>query len=131
MPRPHPLSCLRLKLSKTTLVLPVTPSTTLAALRAALVAALAATAAHAAADDPDLAAVPAGPDAVALWRLDAPHRDADGNETDTWVRLSDDMATADKWGVNEGDQLGVSFKAADGSFPMPTVVRPVDDDEAE
>ncbi|BGP37383.1 hypothetical protein JCM10450v2_001292 [Rhodotorula kratochvilovae] len=131
MPRAHPLSCLRLKLSKTTVLLPVTPSTTLPALRISLLAALTATASAATSDDPDLPALPSDTEDIALWRLDAPERDADGNERDKWVLLRDETSGADKWGVNEGDELGVSFKAADGSFPEPTVVRPADDDEAE
>ncbi|GAA5844816.1 hypothetical protein JCM9279_000004 [Rhodotorula babjevae] len=132
MPRPHPLSTLRLKVSKTTVILPVTPTTSLSDLRALVLTALASTASSASDDDPDLAtALPTATDNVALWRLDAPERDADGNETDKWVELRDESSGAAKWGVSEGEELGVSFKDADGSFPEPTVVRPIDDEELE
>ncbi|GAA5917941.1 hypothetical protein JCM8208_002804 [Rhodotorula glutinis] len=133
MPRPHPLSTLRLKVSKTTVILPVTPTTTLSDLRALVLTALASTASSASDDDPDLALspLPTAADDVALWRLDAPERDADGNETDKWVELRDESSGAAKWGVSEGEEIGVSFKDADGSFPEPTLVRPIDDEELE
>ncbi|GAA6035007.1 hypothetical protein JCM8097_002140 [Rhodosporidiobolus ruineniae] len=126
MPRAFPLSSLRLKLSKTTLLLPVTPTTTLSSLRSTLFAALTATAASAAEDDPDLPSLPTEAKDIALWRLDAA---GENGEEEKWVRLTDEKSGADKWGVNESEEIGVSFKADDGSFPPPTVVRPVDEYE--
>ncbi|GAA5867678.1 hypothetical protein JCM3774_003372 [Rhodotorula dairenensis] len=130
MPRGHPLSTLRLKSSTTTILVPVNASTTLSELRATLLGALQTTAASAATDDPalDTNALPASADDIALWRLEAPvpEGDSQGN-TEHWVRLQDEKTSAAKWGVNEADEVAFSFKAADGSFPEPKVVRPVDD----
>ncbi|TNY23339.1 hypothetical protein DMC30DRAFT_414211 [Rhodotorula diobovata] len=117
--------------SKTTILLPVTPSTTLSSLRSTVLAALASTASSALDDDPELPQLPTDADDIALWRLDAPERDADGNEADKWIQLRDEKSGVDKLGLHEGDEVGVSFKDADGSFPPPTIVRPVDDDELE
>ncbi|GAA5865379.1 hypothetical protein JCM1840_001548 [Sporobolomyces johnsonii] len=128
MPRPHPLSCLRFKLAKTTVLLPVTSTMTLSTLRATLLAALKATASSPAPDE-DLPPLPSAAADIALWRLDAPERDDDGTETAKWVRLTDEKSGADKLGLSEADEVGVSFKAADGSFPPPVVVRPVEDEE--
>ncbi|POY76140.1 hypothetical protein BMF94_0863, partial [Rhodotorula taiwanensis] len=131
-PRGHPLSSLRLKVSKTTVLLPVDGSTTLSELRETLLGALQATAASAGEDDPELASgLPTSSSDIALWRLEAPTKDADGSEAEQWVRLQDEKAGAAKWAVNEADEIGVSFKAADGSFPEPSIVRPVDDYEDE
>ncbi|GAA5990667.1 hypothetical protein JCM10908_003180 [Rhodotorula pacifica] len=129
MPRGHPLSTLRLKSSKTTVLLPVNDSTTLSELRTALLGALQASVASASADDPDLTTerLPSSSKDIALWRLEAPTKDSDGNETEKWIRLLDEKTGAAKWGVNEADEVAFSFKAADGSFPEPTVTRPVDD----
>ncbi|KAG0665384.1 hypothetical protein C6P46_006831 [Rhodotorula mucilaginosa] len=138
MPRGHPLSTLRLKSSKTTILIPVNASTTLSELRSALLGALQATASSAPADDPELNGgsgdLPSNADDIALWRLEPSNKDAEGNmaaaegnEAEHWVRLQDEKTGAAKWGVNEADEIAFSFKAADGSFPEPTVVRPVDD----
>ncbi|GAA6012645.1 hypothetical protein JCM10207_009067 [Rhodosporidiobolus poonsookiae] len=129
MPRAFPLASLRLKVSKTTLLIPVSSSTTLSALRATALEALAATATTNA-DDPDLPAVPESADDVALWRLDKVEADEAGLG-EKWVRLTDEKSGADKWGVGESEELGVSFRGADGTFPKPTVVRPVDDYEEQ
>ncbi|GAA5871920.1 hypothetical protein JCM8547_003304 [Rhodosporidiobolus lusitaniae] len=118
------LSCLRLKQSKTTLLIPVTPSTTLANLRSEALAALQATAAHNA-DDVVLAVLPDKPEDIALWRKD-PVVTPEGAE-DNWVRLTDEKSGADKWGVGESEEIGFSFRAEDGSFPEPSVDRPIDD----
>lgn len=137
MPRGHPLSTLRLKSSKTTILIPVNASTTLSELRSALLGALQATASSAPADDPELGGgsddLPRNASDIALWRLEPPNKDGDGSaaaaepEAEHWIRLQDEETGAAKWGVNEADEIAFSFKAADGSFPEPTVVRPIDD----
>ncbi|BGP19024.1 hypothetical protein JCM10213_009266 [Rhodosporidiobolus nylandii] len=126
MPKPFPLYSLRLKISKTTLLLPVDSSTTLSVLRQSVLSALAATSSTASADDPELPLLPADAKSVALWRLEPL---GDGEEK--WVRLTDEKSGADKWGVAESEEIGVSFEAPDGSFPTPVVVRPVDDYEEQ
>ncbi|GAA5885033.1 hypothetical protein JCM6882_007202 [Rhodosporidiobolus microsporus] len=128
MPKPFPLSSLRLKISKTTILLPVSSATTLSTLRATLLSALEATAASNA-DDDALPPLPSSAADIALWRLEAPDHDMEGNEIEKWVRLTDEKSGADKWGVSESEEIGVSFKAGDGSFPTPIVIRPVDEYE--
>ncbi|GAA5998079.1 uncharacterized protein JCM10292_002307 [Rhodotorula paludigena] len=118
-------------ISKTTVLIPVSSATTLATLRTTLLSALTSTASHAASDDPDLPALPESADDIALWRLEAPEKDAEGNESEKWVRLRDEKSGADKWGVSEAEELGVSFRGGDGTFPLPTVIRPVDEEEVE
>ncbi|KAI5480998.1 hypothetical protein MNV49_006184 [Pseudohyphozyma bogoriensis] len=74
---------------------------------------------------PDLEELPASEDDIAFWR------NLGGNgEDDKWDRLTDEKSTADKWGLKEAEEVGVSFKSG-GSFPKPTVVRPVDPEEEE
>ncbi|BGP29435.1 hypothetical protein JCM10296v2_001174 [Rhodotorula toruloides] len=131
MPRAHPLSSLRLKVSKTTILLPVSSSTTLSSLRSLVLTALQATASSAFQDDPDLPALPSSANDIALWRLEAPEKQADGSASEKWVRLRDEKSGADKWGVAEAEEIGVSFKSADGTFPTPVVVRPVDEYEEQ
>ncbi|GAA5829018.1 hypothetical protein JCM11251_004099 [Rhodosporidiobolus azoricus] len=125
MPKPFPLSSLRCKISKTTLLLPVSSTTTLSTLRSSILSVLQATSATNA-DDEDLPALPSNAKDIALWRLDEPGA-AEGEER--WVRLMDEKSGADKWGVSESEEIGLSFKADDGSFPTPTVTRPVDEYE--
>ncbi|GAA5973270.1 hypothetical protein JCM11641_003043 [Rhodosporidiobolus odoratus] len=127
MPRAFPLSSLLLKASKTTILIPVSSATTLSTLRTTLLEALRSTTPTAQADDPDLPTLPEDAKDIALWRLE---QTPEGEE-DKWVRLTDEKSGADKWGVNESDEIGVSFKASDGTFPTPSVVRPVDDYEEQ
>ncbi|SCZ92593.1 BZ3500_MvSof-1268-A1-R1_Chr5-2g08011 [Microbotryum saponariae] len=119
-PRKHPLTVFRLKLNKTTVFLPVSSSTTLSSLRTDLIQALK----HG--RDTEVDPLPASPNEIALWRSSG----VEGEET--WTRLTDEKSTADKWGLQEAAEIGVSVKNSDaGTFPEPTVERPVDSDDEE
>ncbi|SGY67855.1 BQ5605_C004g02816 [Microbotryum silenes-dioicae] len=92
----------RLKLNKTTVFLPVSSSTTLSSLRTDLIQALQ----HG--RDTEVDPLPASPNEIALWRSSG----AEGEET--WTRLTDEKSTADKWGLQEAAEIGVSVKSSDG-----------------
>lgn len=40
---------------------------------------------------------------IALWR-------GEGGEETEWIRLVDEVAGADKWGLKDGAEIGVSIK---------------------
>ncbi|GAA6060291.1 hypothetical protein JCM10212_002932 [Sporobolomyces blumeae] len=142
MPR-HPLTCLRFKIAKTTVFLSVEPATTLSSLQETLFSALEATSSSSASspgpasdladpDAPQLADVPplpTSPSDIAFWRLEPGEAGTDA--ADKWIRLTDDKSGAGKLGLNEAEEVGVSFKADDGSFPPPVVERPQDDEEVD
>jgi hypothetical protein len=74
-----------------TVLLPVTPATTLAVLRALLMDALS----HGAGDE--LPELPKAANDIALWRL--LHQEEDEVQEDKWERLTDEKSGADKWGL--------------------------------
>ncbi|SCV72609.1 BQ2448_4146 [Microbotryum intermedium] len=118
-PRKHPLTVFQLKLNKTTVFLPVSSSSTLSSLRSELIEALK----HG--RDTEVDPLPTSADQIALWRSSG----IEGEET--WTRLTDEKSTADKWGLQEAAEIGVSIQSSDGTFPEPTVERPVDSDGEE
>ncbi|KAK4046487.1 hypothetical protein OIV83_006013 [Microbotryomycetes sp. JL201] len=123
MVRRHPLTCVRCKFAKTTIFVPIKPSTKLGELKAQLFEAIKATAAD------DISDLPSSEDEMALWRrLD--DENADGQE-EQWERLKDDKSGADKWGIEQAAEIGVSFRGGDGTFSMPEIERPVDEDEED
>ncbi|GAA5901990.1 uncharacterized protein JCM6883_000459 [Sporobolomyces salmoneus] len=134
MPK-HPLTCLRFKLAKTTIFLPVTSSSTLSSLRQTLLSALEFSSSDASAPElefSELGELPKKASDIALWRLEPSAVAAAGEEggaEESWIRLTDEKSTADKLGLREAEEVGVSFKSSDGDFPLPTVVRPKDDYE--
>ncbi|GAA5871093.1 hypothetical protein JCM16303_001686 [Sporobolomyces ruberrimus] len=133
MPK-HPLTCLRFKVAKTTIFLPVTPSSTLASLRKTLLSALEFSSTENASPEMEFAdlVLPKSASDIALWRLEpsTKEEEVEGAE-ENWVRMSDEKSTADKLGLREAEEVGVSFIGSDGKFPKPSVVRPRDDEYEE
>ncbi|GAA6010900.1 hypothetical protein JCM11491_004591 [Sporobolomyces phaffii] len=137
MPK-HPLTCLRFKLAKTTIFLPVSSTSTLASLRETLLSALASSRFDAALPEPEYLdlELPAHATDIALWRLE-PSSSAEaaggagGGAEEKWIRLTDEKSTADKLGLREAEEVGVSFKSSDGTFPSPSVLRPRDEYDEE
>ncbi|GAA5837335.1 hypothetical protein JCM3766R1_000417 [Sporobolomyces carnicolor] len=116
-----------------TILLPVTASTaTLSSLRQALLSALESSSGS---EPPELwqdhlgGPIPTTSEDIALWRLEPREDDAAPDANENWIRLTDEKSTADKFGLQEADQVGVSFRSQDGEFPQPSVIRPKDDYE--
>ncbi|GAA5833854.1 hypothetical protein JCM5353_003074 [Sporobolomyces roseus] len=123
MPK-HPLTCLRFKLSKTTIFLPVDSKATLSSLRETLLSALQAT--------PDSSIdLPKSSKDIALWRLEPSEQQEVEDGEEKWIKLSDEKSTADKLGLSEAEEVGVSFKGPDGKYPKPKVERPREDEDEE
>ncbi|KAM0792910.1 hypothetical protein ACM66B_002671 [Microbotryomycetes sp. NB124-2] len=123
MVRRHPLTCVRCKFARTTIFVPITPSTKLNELKAALFQAVTSVGAD---EVPEL---PATADDVALWRRTDDNA-VEGQE-EQWEKLKDDKSGADKWGIEQAAEIGVSFRGGDGTFSKPEIERPVDEDEEE
>ncbi|GAA5984770.1 hypothetical protein JCM5350_004233 [Sporobolomyces pararoseus] len=137
MPK-HPLTTLRFKIAKTTIFLPVTSTSTLSTLRETLISALRAS--NQDSSNPELEfsqlQLPESGNDIAFWRLEPPSSttgtsEGGGETVENWIRLKDEKTSLEKLGLREAEEIGISFKDSNGQFPLPTVVRPLDDDYEE
>ncbi|GAA5970005.1 hypothetical protein JCM3765_007274 [Sporobolomyces pararoseus] len=129
MPK-HPLTTLRFKIAKTTIFLPVPPTSNFTTLRETLLSALKSTSTSNLETELLNQPLPESVDDIAFWKLE-PSSEGEKEGGENWIRFKDDKTSLEKLGLREAEEVGISFKDSNGKFPSPTVIRPIDDYEEE